>query len=369
MRLEIIEDDAGFLALRPWWDTLVEQSATRSPFMRWDWARLWWEEFGADYELALAVVREAPGAPPLAIAPFILGSEREGLRRHLSHLGFIAGLGEAKGERMDLLVPAGREAELAPLLCQAIKKLAGRWQAVRLNKVPEESPNLPHLQHALRECATGTGVVTRTECACIQLMPTQAEQDAQLPAKRKRDVRRRRELFLAEPGAKEVLATAGEAEERLTTFAKLHARHFPEGVSSFLAPRAWRFHERIGRLWLQEGRAMMACLEANGQMAGAIYGFVEGKEFMFYQVGWNPEYSRFGLGHLCIRWAVECCIQRGLKLFDMLPGSYRYKEDWAKTSRHVLDLEAYQPESLRAMLFRAVRSLKRGLPARHNPSP
>ncbi len=369
MILEIVGDLAGFEALKPWWDALLEQSSSRTPFMRWDWVRLWWEEFQKDYELAIAVVREAAGTEPLALAPLMIGPELDGMRKHLRHLGFLAGLGEAKGERMDFLVPAGREPELTPLLCQAFRKLSARWQAVRLNKLPEESPNRPFIVAALETCSAGAGVVTRTECAVIRLAPSWKDFEAQLSGKRRRDLRRRRELFMQVPGAGEALVQAEEAGPRLDEFAALHALHYPAGVSSFLRPRAWSFHRRLGLRWLADGRAMLSYLHAEGRMVGAIYGFIEGPEFLFYQIGWHPDYARHAMGHQSVRWASECCMERGVNLFDMLPGSYRYKEDWAQESRHVLDLEAYQPESVMAAVFRTIRRVKRLLPGPKENSP
>ena len=360
MTLEIIRDEVGFAALEPWWDVLLEQSATRTPFLRWDWVRLWWAEFHTDFTLAITVLRDAESRP-LAIAPLMIGQENDGMRRHLRHLGFLAGLGEAKGERMDFLVPAGRELELTPRLCQAFQRLEGEWEAIRLNKVPEESPNYCLIVKALSERYMAVGVVTRTECLCIQLQATWSDFETRMEGKRRREIRRRAELLRKDHAAIETMVSVKDVEARMDEFAVLHTQHYPEGVSSFITPRAWRFHRSLAVKWIAEGRAILPFIGVETGMAGGIYGFIEGVEFFFYQVGWNPEYARYSMGHLSIRWAAECCMARGVTLFDMLPGTYRYKTDWSHTSRYVLDLEAYQPESLRATLFRSVRYLKRML--------
>lgn len=367
MKLDLVQDEAGFAALEAHWDALLEQTAIRTPFMRWDWAHLWWHEFREEFSLAIAVVRDSTGLP-LAIAPLVLGYEEDGMRKHLRHLGFLGGLGEVKGERMDFLVPAGRESELTPLLCRAFGLLKSQWQAIRLNKLPEESPNFSFILRALRDCSTGAGVVTRTECACIILAPSWAEFEAQMPGKRRREMRRRYELLMNEKGAAEKLVTHSEIGARLDQFAALHALHYPEGVSSFLTERSWRFHRQLGLHWLTSGRAILPFIEVSSVMVGGIYGFIEGGEFLFFQVGWNPEFARLSMGHLSIRWAAQCCMERGISLFDMLPGTYSYKANWAQTSRYVLDLEAYQPESFLANTFRAIRHLKRLFPRSSQPS-
>ena len=73
LTLDIVRDEAGFHALQPFWDSLVDQMATRSPFLRWDWLSLWWEECRREAKLVIAVLRDAEGVPH-AIAPLMLAS-------------------------------------------------------------------------------------------------------------------------------------------------------------------------------------------------------------------------------------------------------------------------------------------------------
>ena len=143
MRLEILREESAFLALEPWWDRLLEQSATPTPFMRWDWVRLWWQVFGHGYELAMAVVYDEQKVPQ-AIAPLMLGHDSPGPRRHLRHLGFLGGLGPVRGERMDFLVPAGREARLVTSRRGRSEMIIiGRSSACRPSARPRQSASSP----------------------------------------------------------------------------------------------------------------------------------------------------------------------------------------------------------------------------------
>jgi|GEM_PF-1809843 len=148
LMLDIIRDQDGFYALEPFWDTLVDQMAIRSPFVRWDWMRLWWEECGAGAQLALAVLRDVEGIPQ-AIAPLMLARENDRARRHLVTLAFLGGFGPAHGERLDFIVPAGHEDELTPQLCRVFTLLRDECDLVRLSFLPQESPNTPHIFAAL----------------------------------------------------------------------------------------------------------------------------------------------------------------------------------------------------------------------------
>lgn len=357
MRLDIVRDDAGFAALEPYWDKLLDQSSTCTPFLRWDWMRLWWAEFYTDFELVIAVVRDESGVP-LAIAPLTIGREYEGLGRYLRHLSFMSGFGLVQGERMDFLVPAGREAELTPILCQVFHQLDGEWDMVRLNKMPEESPNFPFIEQALERCAVGVSKAERFLCAYIELKGDWAEFEQGLTGKHRRKIRRRRDLLEECHPHKGSVATAQDAEQRLDELADLHRVHFPDGISGFLAPRAWRFHRQLGLKWLASGLAMLPFIEIGAEMVCGIYGFVERDEFFFFQLGWKAEYAPFAMGHLGIRWGVESCMERKLRVFDLLPGAYRYKMEWAQSARYVVNLEAYPSGNVRATMFRSIRWAK-----------
>lgn len=53
MKLEIVRDEAGFKALEPDWDRLLDASSTHTPFLAWDYVRLWWEICQKDYKLCI----------------------------------------------------------------------------------------------------------------------------------------------------------------------------------------------------------------------------------------------------------------------------------------------------------------------------
>lgn len=372
LTLEMVRDEAGFFALQPYWDTLVDQMATRSPFLRWDWMSLWWEECRKEAQLAIAVLRDAEGVPQ-AIAPLMLACEQEHARQHLVTLTFLGGFGDAHGERLDLIVPAGREQELTPQLCRVFKLLRDECDNVRLNHLPEESPNTKHILAVLTEAYTCAGILNRQTCRFIHLPAAWEDYEARHHSNWRNLLRRRRKAFEDLPASH-----ATHAEESLSSSAamaelrRLHAMQWPDGVSSFTTDASWRFHQRLADLWLPQKRVMMPMLEAGGKVIAALYGFIERDEFFQFQTGWEASLARISPGKLVMRWAVESSIRRGLRAHDMLPSDYEYKRQWCDGARWLLDLEAFNPASWRATVFHALRTVRRWLPhhtaARTNPS-
>ena len=366
MRLEIIRNEQDLRALQPFWDPLLESSATPAPFLRWDWVDLWWAECAADHELAVGVVRDSAEIP-LAIAPLVIG-RGSGARRHLRQLSFLNGIGSLQGERMDFMVPKEREAELTPVLCGLFQRLQTEWDVVRLNKVPAESPNYPILLQHLRAACRGAGVLNRAECRFLPLPKSWNDFETKQSGNWRRKMRKRWDTMMAEPGAR--LLQAGQdatSEVLMEEFLRLHALHWPAEVSSFLTESSQRLHRRLAAKWLPTGRAFLPSIEANGEIVAGIYGFGSGDELYQYQLGWDPRYARLGLGNLSMRWSIECAMARGFSRYDMLPGDYEYKRSWCESSRFVVDLESFHPRRPRAALFRALRYLKRRVSARPLP--
>jgi CelD/BcsL family acetyltransferase involved in cellulose biosynthesis len=362
LALDIVRDVAGFHALQPFWDALVDQMATRSPFLRWDWVSLWWEECRNEARLVIAVLRDAEGIPQ-AIAPLMLASEPDSVRKHLVTLTFLAGFGDAHGERLDLIVPAGQEDELTPQLCRVFKLLQPECDNVRLNHLPEESPNRPQLLAVLEEAFSHAGVLNRQICRFIHLPASWKDYEARHGSKWRNSMRRGRKTFAVDHvGMDTQVGESTNIAETMKEFRVLHAMQWEEGVSSFTTEASWRFHQRLAARWLPQQRAWMPMLEADGKLVAALYGFVEREQFFHFQSGWERSLAKISPGKLVIRWAVDCCIQRGLRVFDMLPSDYEYKRQWCDGVRWLLDLEAFNPASWRATAFHTLRTLRRWLP-------
>lgn len=361
LEMELVCDDGGFQALRPFWDDLVDQCETATPFLRYEWMSLWWQQFQKNYSLAIVVVRNERGEPQ-AIAPMMMGRGMRG-REHLRELGFIGGFGPAQGERFDFIVPRGREAGLTPLLCAAFKSLRSEWDTVHLAKVPEESPNLPHILFALSSCADGAGILNRHPCHHILLPRSWEDYENSQSSQWRSKFRRRWKAMLNVHSA--VLGFGGAdvpLPDAMRDLHDLHEINWPGGTSLFTAPEAWQFHEKLAARWVPQGRIVLLTVTIGGKAAAVIHGFIERDEFFQFQHGWDPEHSKISLGKLAMHAAIQHAIQRRLRIYDMLPGEFDYKRQLCKDVRHVVDVEAFNPLSLRAQLFRSLRGVKRLVP-------
>ncbi len=359
LRLEIVRDEAGFLALAPHWDALLARSATRTPFLTWDWVRLWWEEYRAEFQLVVGVVRDRSG-DPLAIAPLAIGRPTEGARRHLRHLTFLGGIGEITSEGQDFIVPQGLEPQLTPVLCQIFTRLRPRWDTVLLPMIHETSPNLPHILAALDSPGAGAQVVGRHRSHFISLPDSWDEIEMSHGQNWRSNHRRKWKKMLAQHAGRTLQGGSDfPADESLDALTALHSLRWSVGESLFLRDRARRFHRKLAQRWLPVDRLSINILELDGAPGAATYCFHYDGRAWFYQAGWKAEYGGISIGKLAVAWAVQCAIRRGLREFDFLPGDLAYKQEWSNACQKVVDIEAFNPFSLRAALFRFARRCKR----------
>jgi CelD/BcsL family acetyltransferase involved in cellulose biosynthesis len=128
--VEIVEQTAGFEALRPRWNDLLRASSANNPFLTWEWLYAWWISLGEGSRLRLFVVYV--GAEVVAIAPLRAVRSRS---PWFSSLEFL-GTGFAGSDYLDLIVRGGFEAPAIEALAQSI---ASQGLALRLSHLPARS--------------------------------------------------------------------------------------------------------------------------------------------------------------------------------------------------------------------------------------
>ena len=356
-----VRDGEGLRALQPQWDALLDRCETVTPFMRWDWVWHWWQAHQDCVRLALCVAEEQ--GEVVAVAPFVIGKEDKGSRRGLRQLALIAGVGDAQGERMNLMIPAERVTELAPLLLERLEELKGEWDAVRLNRLPAESAILPHLQRALEHLTTGFGVLNRTPCRLLDLDFPHWEDVVGSRSRKWRAQYRKIKAQLPEQYG--VTYHSGsvspQGEDAVESLFRLHALQFQGQDSHFIRERALRVHRKLIPLWQQSGRSELCYLVSEGKIVSMVHLLRDGEQVFAFQVGRDPSFAGRSVGTAAWDWAMEHAYRTGAKSVDFLAGDFEYKRRWTEETRTVLDVEGYAPWSWRARVFLWLRGLRRRL--------
>ena len=367
--LDVVRTEEAFDALEPVWDTLVEQMEVATPFLRWAWVRRWWSHFYRGKQLAIGVLRDGQGTP-LAIAPCVLTPGHRPFRSLLRHLTWIGGMGRVVGERMDLIIPAGREAEMAPPLLRLLDLLQDEWQAVWLPCVPSDSPCVPFYREALDRAGCSADVADVQPCRFTPVPADMKTFEAARSSRWRRNLRNRWSTFLDKHEGRRCLSGVDLPHaEAFDHLARLHRMQWPDGVSNFVRPEAWAFHQSMALEWLESGRAILSFLMAGDRVVAATYGLVERGRFSLFQQGWDSDYKHLSIGNLAVHWSLETAAARGIHIYDTLTGDCRYKAEWCPQLSHTLDFETFHPEVLRGHVFRVLRHVRRAITTCFLPPP
>jgi len=326
--VRVIRDAAAFAALAPEWDALLERSASDVVFLTWDWLATWWDVYGEGLELCVAVVRE--DGRLVAAAPCKIERRRRygiGFRQ----LGFI-GTGRAVcPDFLDVVVERGREAELVPVLVEALVA-ARRWDTVVLTDVPEDAASGPVLAQALR----AAGLRPRREadriCPYLPLPATWGELEQRLTHNFRRNHRKKRRRLGA------TLATWQPGDDlgrALDTLAALHQERMEtSGRGGNFRKADYRaFHERFAARAAERGWLYLAFLQHEGKAIAGRYGFLYRGTYYAYQSGFDPAAADASPGEVMLGMVLEDLIRRGAAEFNFLRGTQPHKFHWTDRRR------------------------------------
>jgi len=332
----VIRDVAGLAALASEWDDLLTRSASDTVFLTWDWLWTWWETYGAGVEPCVATVRE--NGRLVAAAPCKI-EERRRYGLTFRQLEFI-GTGRAVcPDFLDFVIAGGREAELAPVLAEALESARG-WDKLALTDVPEDSRVLGPLTARLG----AGGLRPRSEVACVcpylPLPATWAELEAQLTHNFRRNHRKKRRRL----GAVLVPWQDGDdVRAAIATLAQLHQERMETSGrgGNFRRPDYRAFHERFAERAARRGWLYIALLERDGKPIAARYGFLYRGTYYAYQSGFDPAVADDSPGEVLLGMVIEDLIGRGVREFNFLRGAQPHKFHWTDLKRETLRLEGW----------------------------
>lgn len=351
----VIQSEQEWEAIRSDWNDLHAVSPVASPPLDDAWLRAWWRVYSSTFASAsLRVITVRRGPTLIGALPLYVHGGHLGLR----HLRMMS-TGEAEFEEtcpdyLNLLTRPGEEASCARCVWSEIARLgwdhlellnlAGSTALLRADLVPANIRSL-----AIGSCPVAD--LTGGFEAYLQRLSSNGRQQA------------RRLIREAErAGARLEIATPSQLASAFDDLVRLHQERWTRdgqpGV--FAAPRFVEFHRHLIETWLPTGRAVLARLWLGPAPVAAVYGFVTGSKFDFYQSGVQtdpagPLRSPGTLTHLFLMRALS---ERGVRTYDFLRGSSAYKKRLAISEHPLVSLEIWR-HTPRATAYRTTQSLAR----------
>jgi CelD/BcsL family acetyltransferase involved in cellulose biosynthesis len=337
--MDILRADARHAFDLPEWRHLASADPAGHVFATPEWARAWWEEFGAAKELVVLTFLD-PG--PVGLAALVVDRTEQGGR-----LQFLGG-----AELTDYVGPLAIDGRRLPaiaeaLLAYAVQEIPG-WSFFDAPNVPE------HVGRALAEAAASQGLVARIEpCDVSVLLPLPRSLDDYLdglPDKRRHELARKWRRFEREaPGASLEGADAVSLDAALTAFVGLHRSSNGSKGTFMTAPRA-RFFRRIAHTFQQQGLLRLDALNVKGRRIAWTFGFAYRGSFYLYNSAYDRGFETLAPGLVLLLRLIERSIGEGHSYFDFLRGDERYKFDLGGVAVPLTRLHVLAPGRARSSL-------------------
>jgi CelD/BcsL family acetyltransferase involved in cellulose biosynthesis len=362
--VEEIRTVAAFDALRPRWNSLVEQLAVPSPFHSWEWNRTWWNHFGGNHKLCILVFnsggslagiaqlyeRQASVGPQSLRVLVPLGWED--LRRH-------TGLTEL----CQLIVPDKARAEVMLALADWLG--AHRWPLTILPGLEEK--DCASLPLVLRKRVAGVGDMIPFR---HRSLPSTSEALISSLSKSMRSNVRYYPRLLQREGVNyqfRVLHAPHEIADALPTFFELHrARATAPGLSRH--SDKFRFADR--RAFIREVAPLLAAqsscklgLLSIGQEVVATQMWLEfGGSVFIYHSGYRPTWSRYSVAMVTMLEVLKFAISNGKTRADFLIGDGLAKDRWETQASMRRNLLISRHNRVIGSLLRARDVIRRAKP-------
>jgi CelD/BcsL family acetyltransferase involved in cellulose biosynthesis len=361
------------MRLRDDWASLFAASPTASAPLRFDWLWEWWRVYRPSFERAgarLAVIVVERGSELIGALPLF----QSNTSRHFlvnRRLGFLS-TGEAEFEEtapdyLDLLHRPGDER----LCLDAISRLIFderivRWDILDLPNVSSRSPLTQWPVPSSSKCHTST--VDGGVCPVADLHGGFDSYLQRLSPKTRQHARQYLRAAARLGVTFEIAASEEDVDLFFADLVNLHQDRWKRAgkPGCFASARFLQFHRAIASTWVPQGKAIIARLSSQGKPITALYGFLTGSKFDFYQSGVEAQKDAQPLsspGTTALLLLMQHLAQRGITEFDFLRGSSSYKRILATDQSALQRIQIRRP-SVRSSIVAAsdlvVRASRKG---------
>jgi CelD/BcsL family acetyltransferase involved in cellulose biosynthesis len=324
-RTQLITEISEVEALADEWRPLAERRG--NAFVTPEWLLAWLRQCGRGWEPRVAVVRTAEGSLQ-GLLPLVTSGDRGRDTLRFCPVGDrfhpVAEPGEDKavaGAAASVL--ATPERGFRSLLLENVDADGDWWHAIA-----EETPT------AMATVERDENVLPFAELAGLDWKGYLAGRSRSLRSqvgRKLRSLRKEHDVqFRRTRSSEEVAGDLG-------VLFRLHDARWADrpDSSAFSDPAVRAFHVAFATAALERGWLRLMAMEVDGAPIAALYGWLIGGRWSYYQAGFDPEWSRHSPGFLLLAETIREAIEDGASEYDMLLGEEPFKRRFATSSREV----------------------------------
>lgn len=331
LKVRVVTDSEEFSSLRETWDALLAKSSDNNAYLTWEWLLTWWKHYGEGKRLNILLIEE--GDKIIGIVPLM----RVNYGRFPVRLDVLENISSMDPDYSGVILTERKQDCVAALLSYLEERINSGSIIFRLSRIAEDSEFLSLMRKRYPSLSKSLSLYERALASCpyILLPPTWDEYFASFRRKTRYKMRRDLKLLTKEHSIEfRKCGSNDDIRENVNIFCELHQRRWKSrGLSGVLVDAKMReLHQDVANLFLEKGWLNLSFLVVDGKAASAVYSFEYNRKFYYGIPSFNPDYSKYGVGHLHIMFLIQEAIKNGLNEFDFLIGAEEYKYRW-----HVLN--------------------------------
>jgi CelD/BcsL family acetyltransferase involved in cellulose biosynthesis len=326
------------------WDALLQQAASSSIFLTWEWLYTWAKHYLRDHQLHILLVYKG-GHELIGIAPFYVRRMTPYGLFPLREIRFL-GTPRVSSCYLDFIVSRKQKKAVLQHIYQYLhEQVDSIWDTLTLPEIPADSSTIDLWNRFAQEAGKVIEIVDTTACPIIHLT-NRLEDFLESISRNERYNLQRKQRRLTNAGsvAYERICSVQEVGPAFDIFSRLLQTRWGSnnGASTFPNPRFLSFHQEITRRFSERGWVRIDFLRLNGQVVAGIHGYSYNARYFFYLPAFNPAIiPQASPGILLLFQCIREAIKEGHHEFDLLRGQADYKIAWANSFRRSLTMRHY----------------------------
>jgi CelD/BcsL family acetyltransferase involved in cellulose biosynthesis len=323
-------DSSAFDVLANQWDKLLTCCSTNTPFLTWQWQKLWWNSWHHNRHLRIITVSEESGKL-CGLAP--LYAEEKEDKQVLMLLGSADVC-----DYLDCIILQGEEERFYRTLLSHLVSSSRKPVTLHLNSLQQHSPAISFF--AAVSHREGYPVeVNREDTAPALDLPFTVESYLNTLTKKNRHEVRRKKRRAEKEGTVTFhkIVHPSQVMEIFPRFITLF-RKTARNKDAFLTPEREQFFLSVAEEFSRREWLELFVLSFDKKEVAYLLSFHYNDTLYLYNAAYDPGYSSLSPGIVAITYCLEDTISRGIQRFDFLRGDETYKYRFGAHDNHLYRL-------------------------------
>ena len=310
-------ESSAFDTLAQQWNQLTALSFTNTPFLTWQWQKIWWSYGSKDRSLRIITVSDENGHL-CGIAP--LYSEEKNEAEKLMLLGSTD-----LCDYLDFIVVRGKEKHFYHTLLSYLVKTATKQTTLCLNSLKQHSPTLSFFKEIANHKGYVLDIEVEDTAPSLDLPGNFESYLKGLTKKDRHEIRRKMRRAEKEGAiAFKKIDQPSRVMDTMPHFLDLFCKSMDK-KDEFLNSEREGFFLTMAEEFSKTGWLELFALLLDEKEIAYLLWFNYHDTFYLYNSAYDPDYSSMSPGIVVITHCLKDAINRGIKRVDFLRGNEAYK--------------------------------------------